>query len=121
MYRVVLRERQTAARRAEGHIRIAERLRELFDGHEADVASEMASHYEEAGSWQRAASALRDAARHAQQRAAYREAEQLLERTLRIAENLNEDDRGILSKEVRSELEGVREAIEYGAGASGIV
>ncbi len=116
MYRVVLRERQTAARRAEGHIRIAERLRELFDGREADVASEMASHYEEAGSWQRAASALREAARQAQQRAAYREAEQLLERTLRIAENLNEDDRGILSKEVRSELEGVREAIEYGAG-----
>jgi len=113
-----LRERQTAARRAEGHIRIAERLRELFDGREADVARQMASHFEEAGSWQRAAIALRAAARHAQLGMAYREAEQLLEHTLRIAENLDRGDREILSKEVHSELENVRETIEYGIRTS---
>jgi len=58
LYREVLYLRQATARRARGHIRIAERLGELFAGREASVAREMATHYEAAGDLGRAASAL---------------------------------------------------------------
>ena len=51
LYREVLYEKQSAARRARRHGRIARRLGELFAGREADVAREMAQHYEAAGQW----------------------------------------------------------------------
>jgi predicted ATPase len=113
LYREVLYQRQVATRRGKRHIRIAERLGELFAGREANVAREMALHYEAAGNWQRAASALRAAARHAQQRQAYAEAAELLEHALRIAENLME--RGTEVPEIRSELMMAREALTAGA------
>ena len=86
LYREVLYQRQVATRRAERHIRVAERLGEMFAGREANVAREMALHYEAACDWQRAVSALRAAAQHAQQRQAYAEAAELLEHALRITE-----------------------------------
>jgi predicted ATPase/DNA-binding winged helix-turn-helix (wHTH) protein len=86
LYREVLYQRQVATRRAERHIRVAERLGEMFAGREANVAREMALHYEAACDWQRAASSLRAAAQHAQQRQAYAEAAELLEHALRITE-----------------------------------
>jgi predicted ATPase len=110
LYREVLYQRQPAMRRARRHTRIAERLRQLFAGRESDVAREMALHYEAAGDWQRAATALRTAARHAQRRQAHAEAAELLERTLRIAEN--EMARGTLAQEIQAELAMAREAIE---------
>ena len=58
LYRGTLYQRQSPARRAKAHIRIAERLRALFAGREGSVAREMAMHYEAAGDWQRAAGAL---------------------------------------------------------------
>lgn len=112
LYREVLYQKQTASRRAKGHIRIAERLGELFAGREANVAREMAMHYEAAGNWRRAIAALRTAARHAQQREAYSEATQLLQHTLWIAENLGETDRQIAERESHAELERTREAME---------
>jgi predicted ATPase/DNA-binding winged helix-turn-helix (wHTH) protein len=87
VYREVLWKRQGAARRARCHIRIAERLGELFAGREAHVAREMAMHYEAAGSWKQGAGALRAAAHYAAERNAKAEAVELLERALRIAEN----------------------------------
>ena len=66
LYREVLYLRQAAARRSRRHIRIAERLGELFAGREANVAREMATHYEAAGDLERAASALQAAAERAQ-------------------------------------------------------
>jgi predicted ATPase len=66
LYREVLYQRQAAARRAGRHIRIAERLAKLFAGREANVAREMAMHYEAAGDQERAARALQGAVRHAQ-------------------------------------------------------
>lgn len=66
LYREVLYQRQPAARRARRHIRIAERLGEMFAGREAKVAREIAMHYEAAGDQERAARALQAAARHAQ-------------------------------------------------------
>jgi predicted ATPase len=64
LYREVLYGRQAAARRARRHIRIAERLAELFAGREGDVAREMAVHYEAAGERMRASSVLGASALH---------------------------------------------------------
>jgi predicted ATPase len=85
LYREVLYQRQAAARRARRHIGIAERLGALFKGREADVSREMAMHFEAAGSWERAASALRTAAGHAHLRQAYAEAAELREHAQRMA------------------------------------
>jgi predicted ATPase len=67
LYREVLYQRQAEARRARRHIRIAERLGELFAGREADVARERAMQYEAAGDRERAASVLHAAAIELQQ------------------------------------------------------
>jgi len=111
LYREVLYQRQATARRAKGHVRIAERLRELFAGREDNVAREMAVQYEAAGNWQRAAQALKAAARHAHERNAYLEEAQLLEHTLCIAENMSEADRRALVQEIEGELRLVRMTI----------
>jgi DNA-binding winged helix-turn-helix (wHTH) protein len=89
LYREVLYQRQSASRRAHRHVRIAERLSELFAGREADVAREMAMHFEAAGSWQRAATALYAAAQHAETRKAHAEASELREQALRMAKNVD--------------------------------
>jgi predicted ATPase len=112
LYREVLYQRQPATRRARGHVRIAERLGTLFAGRQADVAREIAMHYEAAGNWQSATDALREAARHAKKRHAYSEAAQLLEHTLCVAENLSAAGRDAVAKEIRSELAIARNAME---------
>jgi predicted ATPase len=112
LYREVLYQKQTASRRAKGHIRIAERLGQLFAGREDNVAREMAMHYEAAGNWKRATTALRTAARHAHQRQAYSEAAQLLHHSLGIAENMNDAERGIIEREIQAELELARVAMQ---------
>jgi predicted ATPase len=62
LYREVLYRRQASARRARRHVRIADRLGELFAGREEDVARERALHYEAAGEMGRAATTLKVAA-----------------------------------------------------------
>jgi predicted ATPase len=104
LYREVLYQRQTSTRRATSHVRIAERLASLFAGREAGVAREMAAHYEAAGDWRRAAASLRTAALQPQQRQAFVEAAELLERALRIAENLPEIERQAAVEGIHSEL-----------------
>lgn len=84
VYREVLYQRQSAARRGQRHVRIAERLAQLFKGREADVAREMAMHYEAAGELKRAAQALRAAATHAAERSAHFEAVELNDRAAKI-------------------------------------
>ena len=84
VYREVLYQRQSIARRAQRHVRIAERLAQLFKGREADVAREMAMHYEAAGEMKRAAQALRAAALHAADRNAQYEATELNDRAAQI-------------------------------------
>jgi predicted ATPase len=49
LYREALYARMPAARRAHWHLRVAERLRNMFAGHEASVAHEIAAHAEAAG------------------------------------------------------------------------
>jgi len=87
IYREVLYQRQASTRRARWHVRVAERLGQLFAGRESHVAREMAMHYEAAGSWLLGTQALRSAARYAMERGAQAEAAELLERALRIAGN----------------------------------
>jgi predicted ATPase len=112
LYRETLYQRQSPARRAKAHTRVADRLRALFAGREGNVAREMAMHYEAAGDWQRAADALGTAARFAEQRQAYSESIQLLEHALALAENLSEIDHNSVSQEIRGQLSIVRDAIE---------
>jgi predicted ATPase/DNA-binding winged helix-turn-helix (wHTH) protein len=110
LYREVLYQRQSASRRARRHTRIAECLGQLFAGREASVAQEMALHFEAAGNWQRAAGALRSAARSAWQRRANSEAAALLEHALKVAENMGDADRGVIIPEVHAELAQVRQS-----------
>jgi predicted ATPase/DNA-binding winged helix-turn-helix (wHTH) protein len=114
LYREVLYNRQASTRRARRHVRIAEKLRELFAEREASVAREMAMHYEAASEWRCAVQALCTAASHARQRHADIEAVELLERGLRIAENLSETERAAAAVAMREELTRTREAIAAG-------
>lgn len=100
LYREVLYQRQTAAQRASRHQRIARRLGELFAGRESSVAREMAQHYEAAGEWERAVSALHAAARYAQERQASAEATELSQQALRLAENLSGPMRAAAVREI---------------------
>jgi len=112
LYREVLWRKQTESRRAKRHIRIAERLAQLFAGRVGVVAREMAIHYEAASDWPHAVSALRAAARHALERRAHAEAAELLERALRMAENLRESEREAVSLEICAEIASAGEAME---------
>jgi len=108
-YREVLYQRQTTARRAKGHIRIAEQLKSLFAGREATVASEIAMHCEAAGDWLGTISALRNGALHSRQRHAYQHSTQLLNHALRVTENLSEPERDTLANEIAAELQAIRD------------
>jgi predicted ATPase/DNA-binding winged helix-turn-helix (wHTH) protein len=116
LYREVLYRRQSVTRRARRHIRVAERLSQLFAGREADVAREMALHYEAAGDWRHAVDALCAAARHAGQRQAHSEAAELLERALEISENLSQAERESTAWELRGELDVARQTLAVAAG-----
>jgi len=104
LYREVLYQRQSGSRRARRHMRIAERLTQLFAGREVDVAQEIAMHSEAAGNWQRAAGVLCSAAQHACIRQAYAEAEALFQRALSLTENLGAPHRQALEQEVRAAM-----------------
>ena len=110
-YREVLYERQPTGRRAKRHIRIAERLRNLFAGREANVAQEIALHFEAAGNWEQAAHTLSVAARQAHQRRAYRQSIELLEHASRVAENMAAAERSAFVNETEKELRMLREMI----------
>jgi predicted ATPase len=87
LYREVLYHRQSPSRRAVRHIRIAERLRELFRGREELIAREAAAHYEAAGDWGNAIAMLRNAARRALELHAYGEAADLHQSIARLSAN----------------------------------
>jgi len=112
LFREVLMRRMPAARRAAMHVRIAERLGELFRGRVANVAREMAMHYEAAGDWQRAARSLSIAAGHARERGVDGEAEELLTHALRMAENLGAPVGTAVAAEIRGVLAQARGSAE---------
>jgi len=93
LYREVLYRRQAAARRAQWHGRIGDRLGELFRGRETAVARERSLHYEAAGDWLRATATLCEAAAHAKERRATTEVQSLVKEALRMAEHLPNPER----------------------------
>jgi predicted ATPase len=107
LYREVLRARQSPARRAKRHLRVAEKLEKLFAGRELDVSSELAMHFEAAAEWTRAAQALCTAAGTAMRRGARDEGVKLTERALRLLENLSEPERQAAERKTRQQITGV--------------
>jgi predicted ATPase len=107
LYREVLRARQSPARRAKRHLRVAEKLEKLFAGRELDVSSELAIHFEAAAEWARAAQALCSAAGTAMRRGARDEGVKLTERALQLLENLSEPDRQAAERTTREQIAGV--------------
>jgi predicted ATPase len=114
LYREVLYRRQPEARRARGHARIADRLGVLFAGSEADVAQEIATHYEAAGKWQATIDTLRTAAQQAHKRSAYGQAVRLLEQALATTGNLHGPEK--IADEIRLEIAAARNAMEGSGG-----
>jgi predicted ATPase len=104
LYREVLRARQSPARRARRHLRVAEKLEKLFAGREMDVSIELAMHFEAAAEWVRAAQALCTAAGNALRRGARDESVQRTERALRLLENLSEPDRETAERKIRHQI-----------------
>jgi predicted ATPase len=84
MFREVLYQRQSAARRAARHVRVAERLRAIFYGRDELIARDAATHYEAAGDWTNAAAMLRIALRRAMNMQAYGEAAELHQHIARL-------------------------------------
>lgn len=104
LYREVLRGRQSPARRARRHRRVAEKLEKLFAGRESDVAPELAMHFEAAAEWVRAAQALCAAAEKALRRGAREESMKLMEHGLRLLENVSERDRATTEMKIRDQI-----------------
>jgi predicted ATPase/DNA-binding winged helix-turn-helix (wHTH) protein len=113
LYREVLRARQSPARRAKRHLRVAEKLEKLFAGRELDVSSELAMHFEAAAEWTRAAQALCAAAGTAMRRGARDESVKLTERALRLLENLSEPDRQAAEQKTRQQIAGLMKQQSY--------
>jgi predicted ATPase len=107
LYREVLRARQSPARRAKRHLRVAEKLEKLFAGREMDVSSELALHFEAAAEWARAAQALCTAAGNALRRGARDEGMKTTERALRLLENLSEPEREAAETRTRQQIAGL--------------
>ncbi|HZU10681.1 MAG TPA: AAA family ATPase [Pseudacidobacterium sp.] len=104
LFREALYSRQPAARRAERHRRVAERLKAMFAGSEASIASELARHYEAAGCWKQAIEELQLAAETAAKREAEHAACELLKRALDLSANLKAEERKTIERVLREKL-----------------
>ena len=104
LYREVLYQRQSSSRRSRRHLRVAERLLQLFAGREYDVASELAHHFEAASDWLRAADALMTSARNYQRRGDSQEALLLTRQASRLLDNLPERERTEALSKIRRQV-----------------
>jgi predicted ATPase len=84
----VLYDRITAARKAILHRRIGEREEQAYGARAADIAVELAVHFERGHDYRRAAQYLQYAAENAQQKSAYQEAISLATRGLQLLTDL---------------------------------
>lgn len=89
LYRDVLYQRQSPARRGIRHIRVAERLREMFRGRESLIARDAANHYQAAGDWPNAVNMLTIAAQRASAMRAFDEAAELEQKAACLRANLD--------------------------------
>jgi predicted ATPase len=104
LFREALYSRQPAARRAERHRRVAEHLKTMFAGSEANIASELARHYEAAGCWQQAIEALHLAADTAGNREAQHAACEMLRHALDLCTHLKAQERKALEPVLKKKL-----------------
>ncbi len=104
LYREVFYHRQTPGRLAKLHLRIGERLQELFSEHEGEVAAELAGHFERASDWPRAIKHLRLAADTAGRRFEPRQATKILEHALELVKKLPEGERTVSEIEILEKL-----------------
>ena len=93
LYRQVLYDRQLPGRRATLHRRIGERLAAMYAKRTADVAPELAYHFEQAADWPRTIDYLQQAADIAGRRYAHRQANAILARALELVSHLPEAQR----------------------------
>ena len=85
LYREVLYEQQAPGRRSMRHQLIGQRLEHLYGERPAEVAAELALHFEHAADWERAVKYLRVAADNSERRYSHREAIALLLHALELA------------------------------------
>ena len=104
LYREVFYSRQAPSRRAKLHLRIGERLEELYANHDNEIAAQLAQHFEEASDWPRAIKYLRLAADSARRRYAHREAVAILQHAAQLVNRLPEPDRTKREMEVLEQL-----------------
>jgi DNA-binding winged helix-turn-helix (wHTH) protein len=104
LYREVFYIRQAPIRRARLHLRIGERLEELYSKHQDVIAAELAEHFEQASDWTRAVRYLRLAAVSARRRYAHREAIAILQHALGLVTRLPEKDRAAFEMEILEQL-----------------
>ncbi len=94
VFRGVIYHRLAPARRAKLHRRIGEKIESLYPGDRAEVAAELAGHFQQCADWARAFDYLKLAARRAWRRLAYRDARSILELALQAAGKMPEAERG---------------------------
>jgi predicted ATPase/DNA-binding winged helix-turn-helix (wHTH) protein len=111
VYREVLYRRQPVARRSRAHLRVAERLKTLFADREADIASELATHFEAAGDWIRAADAMCVSAENAIARQAGAEAAALFTRSLELLQNLDLSQRTTREARIQQRIASLAEEL----------
>jgi DNA-binding winged helix-turn-helix (wHTH) protein len=111
LYREVLYERQSPARRAMLHRRAAERMAELFAASLDGVAPELAHHFELGADWTRAVKYLRRGAEVAGKQGATLRAKVNLEHALTLAARLPPQDRVEAEVGILDALIGVSRAL----------
>src|SRR6202140_4396247 len=104
LYREVFYRRLAPGHRAKLHLRIAERLEELFSRHENEVAAELAEHFEQASDWPRAVKYLRLAANSGTRPYAYAESVEVLRNAAKLVTRLTEPDRVTTELEILEQL-----------------
>ncbi len=77
---------------------------QLFAGREQDVACELATHFEAAGDWQRAADALMTSAKAYLRRGDRGEAVLLMRQAAALVENLPERERAEAGAKIRKQI-----------------
>ena len=112
LYREVFYHRQTPGRRAKLHLRIGERLEQLFTKQESEVAAELAGHFEQGGDWQRAVKYLRLAADTVGRRFEPRQAAEILEHALELLGKLPDAERPASETGILERLAGIYAALK---------
>jgi DNA-binding winged helix-turn-helix (wHTH) protein len=93
VFRSVFYQRLTPVRRAKLHHRFGKLIEERFQDRRAEIAAELAGHYEQAGDLAKAVECLRLTVQNAWRRFAYAEAILICERGLLLTERLLESER----------------------------